>query len=256
MKHLTSLLFVGALLLSSLCQAAEQPAAMAQQSNRNDLVINRLITMGKYLRTLKAYTIHVDTTNEESFDNGQKLQFSGSAEYQIHVPDQMYLSIKNPVKTRVYTYDSKTLTQYSPLLNYYSTMDFKGTIGQMVLYVKDKYDLDMPLADLFLWGTDEVDINDIKEAIYVGTEQMNGHDSDHFAFRQEGVDWQIWIQTGDQPLPDKLVVTDMDDPTQPTFASSLKWNLSPKFQAKDFVFTPPQNAVKIDIITVDSTTEQ
>ena len=255
MKYLTSLLFVGALLLSSLCQAADQPAA-TQQSNRNELVINRLLTMGKYLRTLKVYGIHADTTNDESFDNGQKLQFTGSADYLVHVPDQLLLSLKSNAKTRVYTYDGKTLSQYAPLLGYYSSIEFKGTLGQMVLYVKDKYDLDMPLADLFLWGTDNVDTNDIKEAVYIGVEQMNGHDSDHFAFRQEGVDWQIWIQSGDQPLPDKLVVTDIDDPTQPTFASNLKWDLSPKIQAKDFIFIPPKNAVKIDSITVDSATQQ
>lgn len=255
MKYFTSLLFVGVLFVSSLGQAADQPAA-TQQSNRNEQVINRLLGMGKYLRTLKVFAVHADTTNDESFDNNQKLQFAGSADYLVQVPDQLRLSLKNDAGTRVYIYDSKTLTQYSPLLGYYSTMEFKGTIGQMILYVKEKYDLDMPLADIFLWGTDKADTSDIKEAVYIGVERMNGHDSHHFAFRQEGVDWQIWIRSGDQPLPDKLVVTDTDDPTQPTFASTLKWDLSPKPQAKDFIFTPPKNAVKIDIVTVDSAPQQ
>jgi hypothetical protein len=131
-------------------------------------------------------------------------------------------------------------------------MEIVGTIGTMVLQVKEKYDLDMPLADLFLWGTDKADTKGIKVAAFVGVEQMNGHDSEHYAFRQEGVDWQVWIQPGEQPLPDKLVITDTEDPSQPSFVANLQWDLSPKTQEKDFSFTPPKGAMEIDIVSFDS----
>jgi hypothetical protein len=34
-------------------------------------------------------------------------------------------------------------------------------------------------------------------------------------FRQAGLDWQIWIQRGDQALPRKLILTTTDDPRAP-----------------------------------------
>ncbi len=255
MKKLIVLWIAGLLFFSSISQAAEQPDA-AKDSERNDLVVNRLVAMGKYLRTLKVFAVHADTTNDEALDNGQKLQFAGTADYLVQTPDLFRLELRNDAQFRIYIYDNKTLTQYSPLIGYYATMDFTGPIGQMLIHVKETYDLDMPLADLFLWGTDNADNKDIQAAVFVGVEQMNGQDSEHFAFRQEGVDWQIWIRPGDQPLPDKLVITDTGDPTQPSFVSKLKWDLSPKPQAKDFTFTPPKGAMKIDIVTVAPVAKQ
>lgn len=255
MKKLVILWITGMLCFSSLSQAADQPSAV-QVSDRDDLVIERLVSMGKYLRSLKTFAIHADTTNDKAIYNGQKLQFSGTTDYLVQVPEHMHLELKSDGRSRIYTYDGKTLTQYSPLLGYYASMDITGTIGQLIIQVKEKYNLDMPLADLFLWGTDKAGTKDIQSAIFVGYAEMNGHETEHFAFRQEGVDWQIWIQSGDQPLPDKLVVTDTSDPIQPNFVSNLKWDLSPKLQAKDFTFTPPKGAVKIDIVTIAPTAKQ
>ena len=172
-------------------------------------------------------------------------------------PDRLRLEFKNDLQHRVYTYDGKALTQFSPELGYYATMEMTGPIGQMVLQVKEKYDLELPLADLFLWGTDKADTKGIKEAVFVGVEQVDGHDSEHFAFREEGIDWQIWIRPGDQPLPDKLVITTTDDPAQPSYVANLKWNLDPDSRKDaDFSFTPPKGAVKIDIVAVDSAAKQ
>ena len=249
MKRMSTLLLLGMLFFAPPLQAEEKPPA-TQESVRNERVIQRLTSMGQYLRTLKVFAIHADILNDEVLDNGQKLQFAGVADYLVQTPNRLRLEVKNDHRYRIYTYDGKTLTQYSPRLKYYASMDIADTIGQMMMKVKEKYDLEMPLADLFLWGTDMADTKDIKEAAFIGVEQMNGHDSEHFAFRQEGVDWQIWIQSGDKPLPDKLVVTATDEPSQPSYVSHLKWNLTPKIQNKDFTFTPPKGAMKIDIVSV------
>jgi hypothetical protein len=250
MKYMSAFVTIGMLLFVPSLHAAEQTAA-AQDSMRDPQVMNRLDSMGQYLRSLKVFALHADTTTDEVLENGQKLQFAGAADYLVQTPDRMRLELKNDFKHRIYTYDSQSLTQYSPQLGYYTTMEITGTNGEMVLQVKKKYDLDMPLVDLFLWGTDEADTKGIKVAAFVGVEQMNGHDSEHYAFRQEGVDWQVWIQPGDQPLPDKLVITDTEDPSQPSFVANLQWDLSPKTQEKDFIFVPPKGAMKIDIVSLE-----
>jgi hypothetical protein len=250
MKRITTLLMLGMLLCAPSIYAEEQAAA-GKEPVRDEQVIIRLATMGQYLRSLKVFAVHADTTDEDMQDNGQKLQFAGAVDYLVQTPDRIRLEFKNDVRHRIYTYDSKTLTQYSPLLGYYASMEISGTIGKMMLQAKEQYDLDMPLADLFLWGTDKADTKDIKEAAFVGVEQLNGHESEHFAFRQEGVDWQIWIQAGNKPLPDKLVITATDEPAQPSYAANLKWNLTPKLQKADFKFIPPKGAAKIHIVALD-----
>jgi hypothetical protein len=43
---------------------------------------------------------------------------------------------------------------------------------------------------------------------------------EHYAFRQEGLDWQIWIQ-GDYPLPRKFVIRTLTDDARPQHTSNL-----------------------------------
>lgn len=251
MKRITTLLLTGMLLFAPSLQAAEPSTAAQEPPVRDEQVINRLSAMGQYLRSLKVLSVHADTITDEVMDNGQKLQFAGTVDCSVRPPDRLRLTFKNDEKYRVYTYDGKTLTQFSPRLGYYATMEITGAVGKMILQIKEKYDLELPLADLFLWGTDKADSEAIKEAAFIGVEQMNGHDSEHYAFRQEGIDWQLWIRPGDQPLPDKLVITTTDDPAQPSYSANLKWNLAPKLKDTDFSFVPPKGAVKIGIVAFD-----
>jgi hypothetical protein len=120
-----------------------------------------------------------------------------------------------------------------------------ATIRETLAAAADKYDLHLPLADLFYWGTDHSGIDDIKSAIEVGPSRVGGVQCDHYAFSQEGVDWQVWIERGRTALPRKLVITTTDEPSQPQYSSVLRWNLNPPVTDKTFSFVPPKGAMKI-----------
>jgi hypothetical protein len=71
----------------------------------------------------------------------------------------------------------------------------------------------------------------------------------HLAFRGNQVDWQIWIEDSDRPLPRKYIVTSKWMTGAPQFTVATKgWNLSPKIKEDMFTFVPPKDAKKIDFI--------
>ena len=72
--------------------------------------------------------------------------------------------------------------------------------------------------------------------------------TEHYAFREPTVDWEVWIQK-DQPLPRKLVIVDRTDPARPTFTSRLTWQVNPTFTDADFAFVPDANAKRIQLAT-------
>ena len=72
----------------------------------------------------------------------------------------------------------------------------------------------------------------------------------HYAFRQEKVDWQVWVEEGAQPLPCKLVITSRDDPSMPQYTAVLHWDLTTPVEASALAFTPPADARKIPITEV------
>ena len=57
---------------------------------------------------------------------------------------------------------------------------------------------------------------------------------------------QLWVAQGEKPLPQRVVITYIQDKGQPQFwAQFSEWNLSPAVPDSLFVFTPPEGARKI-----------
>jgi predicted solute-binding protein len=85
----------------------------------------------------------------------------------------------------------------------------------------------------------------IKSATDIGPSAVEGTDCEHYAFRQEGLDWQIWIQQGPNPLPRKLVLTTLTDDARPQYSAVMTWDLAPAYNDQAFVFSPPKGSQKI-----------
>jgi hypothetical protein len=73
---------------------------------------------------------------------------------------------------------------------------------------------------------------------------------DHYAIRQGALDWQIWITSGKQPLPRKIVITNRTDEARPQSVSVITWNLKPTFNDTIFTYTPRAGSTKAEVIPV------
>jgi hypothetical protein len=111
--------------------------------------------------------------------------------------------------------------------------------------VSDTFGIEIPLIDLFRWGTDQSTISKITSAIDVGPATVDNITCEQYAFRQEGIDWQIWIQLGDFPLPRKLAIRTLTDDARPLHTATLTWNLAPSYNQAAFTFDPPEGAARI-----------
>jgi hypothetical protein len=209
--------------------------------------LDALDRMGAYLRTITTFEVRSKTTLDDVLDSGQKLQFDGTAHLRVRRPDRLWAEVASDRKVREFFYDGKTFTIYGPRNHLYATVPAPATLHEVVTKVEERYGLVLPLADLFRWGTDPLQRDAIREAIYVGPARVGGDPCEQLAFRQDGIDWQIWIQKGDSPLPRKLVITTTDDESQPQYTAVLDWNLAPALNDAMFTFTPPAGSYKINI---------
>ncbi|MDM0110606.1 DUF2092 domain-containing protein [Variovorax sp. J22R133] len=225
---------------------AAAPAASAPVE-RDTAVLDRLKQMSAYLRTLKSFVVTAQTTTDEVLDSGQKIQFAGAVEYRFVSPDKLRAGVRSDRVWRDFYFDGKTLTQAAPRMDYYASVPVSGTVGQLVTRLANDYDIEMPMADLFMWGTNEDSVNNVTGAANIGPARVNGVDCDHFAMRQAGVDWQVWVQKGAQPLPRKMVITTTDQPQQPQYSAVLSWNLNAHPAASEFTYKPSKGAVKIEL---------
>jgi hypothetical protein len=207
--------------------------------------VEALNRMGTHLRSLKSFQVDVDISTEVVLDDGQKVQFAKIANVLARMPDRLFVHTGGDRQERLWYFDGASFTLYAKRVNYYATVKAPPTISQLSKVVEEKYGLEFPLVDLFLWTGDGADTSQIKAAALIGGSQVGGVTCDHYAFRQPGLDWQIWIQKGDFPLPRKLVLTTLTDDARPQFSAVLNWNLAPSFNEATFHFVPPQDARQI-----------
>lgn len=223
---------------------AAEPAATAAPAV-DPQAMDALDRMGKALRAMKEFSLRADTTADIVMEDGQKLEFAGTVDYKVRPPKGLFIELKTDRKKRQYFYDGKALTVYAPSRKYYATLPAPGTLAELVQAVED-YGLEMPLADLFSWGTDKAPASAITQATYVGPARLGERNVAHYAFRQKEADWQVWLDG--EALPRKLVITDTSQPERPKFTATLDWNRAPALTDETFTFTPPDGAYEIEFI--------
>ena len=233
--------------------ATASPAAAGTPPSIEPGVLDELNKMGAYLRSQNMFTLQVDGTIDEVLLSGQKIQFGGKLIYKYRKPDGLFLSMDTDRQQRQFFFDGKTFTMYAPRMHFYASNEAPATVKELIHDLDTKYGIELPIADLFLWGTDAANVAAIKSGIDVGPARINGTVCEHFAFRQENVDWQVWIQQGDKPLPRKLVITTTDDDAKPQYVATLSWDTATKVPESVFSFTPPKDVHRIRFAPSEAT---
>jgi len=168
---------------------------------------------------LKRFQVSTDLTGERVLADGQKLQHSASAELDIDRPNRLRARMSSARSEREIFYDGKTATLFIPAQKYYSTVPFTGDLSAFASGLEQKYGVEIPLSDLFIWGTAAAPVDKIDSAMNAGQDFVGEDLCDHYAFRQGKIDWQIWITTGSKPLPRKIVITNLADEARPQSVS-------------------------------------
>lgn len=243
-----------ALMLSASPSIAQQAAkaipatAVTKAAPIDPAAVAAINRMGDYLRTLKTFSIHADTTTDEVLQSGPKLQFGGTIDLTYRDPDGVHVvSRRDDRDESRFFYNGKLLTVWVEAKKAYAGLVAPATIGSTLDLVTEKYDVNFPLGGVVLMAARGDLLKDVKAGVMIGTGRVAGVDCDHLGFHQDGVDWQIWIEKGERPLPRKILITTLSQISQPQHSEILTWDLSPKIDPAMFTFVPPEGANRIAI---------
>ena len=228
------------------------PDPIANEGVIDDGAIDALKEMSAYLMSANTLAFTSQGSMDAVTADGQRIQLDGRTNYKVRRPGGFVVDYVSDIKSRRFIYDGKTFTVYSPTLGYYSSVPAPATNREVLDTIYNKFGIALPLEDLFRWGDPDganQRIAALKSAYQVGSATIDGVETDHYAFREADVDWEVWIQKGDQPLPRKLVIVDRTDPARPTFTARLTWQFNPTLADSDFTFVPDANAKKIQLAT-------
>jgi hypothetical protein len=182
---------------------------------------------------------------------GQKIQYAKVITTALRRPDRLGADVKGDLQNYHFVYDGSTINLLDPLAREYSTIrNAPNTTDAMLDFLAEKYAIATPLADLLFSKPYESFCSRVRAGMYLGEHMVDTTPCHHLAFRNDGVDWQIWLDAtpGAKPLPRKLVITYKQITAQPQFMAVFdKWDLNAAIPDDAFRFTPPAGAKQVEL---------
>lgn len=229
----------------------EQNDWQSHTQNLNPKAMDVLRQMSDFLKRAPQYTFRVDMTNERLFDSEQNVQFERQGEIRIRRPDRIWAEIEDDDGTKRFFYSAKSITLYNLERNLYARAEAPPTIDEMLDFLIDKYGIDLTLGDFVSDDPYESMSQFLKTAAYVGESRVRGRTCHHLAFTQESVDWQLWVDKIEEPVPRKLVIIQKKFKSRPQYRAVLSdWDFSVSHADSQFEFTPPEDAHRIQFLPV------
>lgn len=239
---------------STLIQSLPHAALVAviiiftAQSARADDPAKFLKAMTDYTAAQKSISATFDSDIEVVTPDLQKVQFTSSGKLQLTRPDKLRISRTGGYADVQLVYDGKTVSIYGNNAKAYAQADLAGTIDQLVDLIQAKSGAAMPGTDLLLSNAYDELMSSVIMASHIGQGVVDGVECEHLAFRGIDTDWQIWIESGAQPVPRKYVITSKTLAGAPQYTLRIKdWKTDAVADADTFVFKPPADVTKVDL---------
>jgi hypothetical protein len=247
--HVTALVGAAAMALlagtPALAQSAMGPTPAVEKLDVDaEAALNR---MGAALRGMNSFEVRSDATSETVYDGKHKVMSRTVTTYSISRPDKMTVDMQTDTGHRRFYYNGKSMTVVGMKIGKYLTLPVTGSINEVFTKAYEQFGIEFPLQDLFRWGDPSSNVVRPTSGFRVGGSTIDGVSVSQYAFRQPGVDFQVWLEDGVQALPRKLVITDTDSPAQPQYVATFTWNRTPNLSAESFNFTPRPGDTQIDL---------
>lgn len=207
--------------------------------------------MSNYLDSLEQFSFSAEATIDEILLSGQQLQRGARVEIAVSRPGRLRVNRTADVVVQELYFDGSTLTLYGKDVNYYANMALSKPvdINTALDLAREEVGVILPGADLVYQDAYQVLMEDVESGMVVGSSTVDGVEVHHLAFRGSEVDWQIWIEKGDRPLPRKYLITSKWIAGAPQFTTLLSdWDTSARLEDAVFQFSPPPEAENIGFI--------
>lgn len=207
-----------------------------------------LKTMTDYVGRQENLSVKFDTDVEVVTPAVEKIQFSASGDVTMNRPSKFHITRTGGYADVELISDGSTLTVYDRGGNRFAQVSGVGSFDEAVDRLRREAPVELPGADLLLSKSYEELMSGVLEAKHIGQGVVEGAECEHLAFRNLDTDWQIWIETGDRPVPRKYVITSKAVGAAPQYTLRLReWKFGAPPSPDAFTFKPPAGSTGVAI---------
>ena len=194
----------------------------------------------------------VSVTTTEARDmvrvSGKKELVPLTGLYTVRRPDRFYTKMTGGRELETW-YNGKQLTVAAHQDKVFAQAPMPETIDRTLDAIAERYDVALPMGDLFYSSAQKALLSDTTTGGYAGTENVGDTPCHHLAFHDVGVDWDIWLPVQGEPLPKRLRIVQKRRTGQPVAdVMFTAWNLAPQISDKTFAPNLPADYEGIAIL--------
>lgn len=223
--------------------------SVAAETARDAQADGLLQKMSDFMGSLKSFSVNTSNTMEVIDTSGQKLNFGAHGEIHVMHPNRLAAHRTGANQNASVYYDGKNVTVYAKQEGLYATTPVPADMDTALDLMRDLIKIDLPGADLLYSNIYDGLTWNVMSSSYIGKEFIDGKPVDHLAVRTPDVDFQIWIQADDQPLPMRYLITSKWVTGAPQYGIEMSnWAINPDLDPKLFEFKAPDGVSKIDFL--------
>ena len=167
--------------------------------------------------------------------SGSKEAVSGTGEYTMRRPDRFHARLTGGRDIESW-YNGKVLTIAGHREKVFAQAPMPDTVNRTLDALAERYDMALPMGDLFYGPAAKALLSDATTGGYAGTEDVSGTRCYHLAFQDTGVDFDLWLPVEGEPLPKRFKVVQKRRTGQPVIDITFsQWNFSPQVSNATFV---------------------
>ena len=206
--------------------------------------------VSKKLAQADHLTVNYQATYDAVQESGQIIEFGEQHSLSLVRPGWFRDDIKlSDGSHQQVIFDGKTVNIFNPGENAYAQLEKQGSVDEVLRYLVRDLRFRLPLAQLFVTSLTADMERRLRSLAYVEENQLTEIPTAHIAGSNEDVDFQFWIPTEGDPLPQRIVITYKHAVGQPQFRVVFSgWDLKTPASENYFSFNPPADAEKLPYI--------
>jgi hypothetical protein len=194
---------------------------------------------------MQRYAFDAVVLEEEAKDGKIVKTYRQDLSVKVSRPDRLRVDTSGDIKHRSSYLNHGLFTMIDHDHGYYGQLKTPVTIDKALDFIIEKYGINAPLVSLVY--SDMGKRIKFKQSKYFGTVNLDGTTCDYVAFKNPGQEVHAWITTGEHPMIKAYSIIDTKIKGTPRTNTTIYWKQNPKITEQDFIFTAPENAVKISI---------
>jgi len=226
------------------CGSAE-PRTDADRLARGREIIGR---MSARLGATQAFSVTTTEIRDEVKPSGATEQVTLTRDTTIRRPDRLYSAVSGDRRNEVW-YDGVGVTVAFHNEKIFGQIRAPETLDKTLDAMHERFGVSAPFADYVYSSPAKALLAESTTGGWVGREMLDGQQTDHLAFKDKGVSWEVWIPVAGDPLPQKAMAEFTENPRLHKMSMTFKnWNLAPHIPGDRFDPTVPADYEGVAII--------